>query len=65
MLSVFQICLHWEAARVPLCRGTFKETLCEDNTILWILTLCWCVSVRWRNYAKRDGSSMVQHRNQW
>ena len=24
-----------------------KEVLCEDNTILWISKLCWCVSVRW------------------
>ena len=25
----------------------FKETLCEDNTILWVSKLCSCVSVRW------------------
>ena len=24
-----------------------KDTLWEDNTILWILKLCSCVSVRW------------------
>ena len=24
-----------------------KEILCEDNIILWISKLCFCVSVRW------------------
>ena len=28
--------------------GDLKETLCEDNTILWIQNYVCCVSVRWK-----------------
>ena len=79
LVSISPILLMASAFSLAMCylmytgehgAGKLKDILCEDNTILWILKLCSCVSVRlyfmelvWWLKSKTSSSGRVRNKN--